>query len=164
MPDRRLRESRIGNLQCPRIADFADESGGRRGFRRSQEHRIFFGSRASREITRRGAKRIASDRRSLSHTDAAVASGLVNSRTSGYERAKAPIIDQHLQHLPRRRIYIEGDAGRDRSIPDDFGGDGEIPPSGIGGGTYVGLGYFFALDFSDSDDLARARRLGDERF
>ncbi len=79
----------------------------------------------------------------------------MNPRARGDERGKPPIINQHPQHLPRRRIYIEGDAGRDGSTPDDFRDDGEVPPSRIGGGADVGLGNFRALDFSDGDDLAR---------
>ncbi len=79
----------------------------------------------------------------------------MNPRARRDKHGKAPITNQHLQHLPRRRIYIEGDARRDRSTPDDFGGDGEVPPSRIGGRADVRLGDFRALDFSDGDDLAR---------
>ena len=148
--------------QRSRIGDLPNEGRCGRGFRRAQEHQIFLCSRASRKIARRGAKRIPSDRRSLPHADAAVASGLMNSRAGSDERAQTPIVDQHLQHLSRRRIYIEGDAGRDRLTADDFRGDGEVAPSRIGGRADVGLSDLFALDFSHGDDLAGARRFGDE--
>ena len=88
----------------------------------------------------------------------------MNPRARGDERGEPPIANQHLQHLPRCRIYIEGDAGRNRSPPDDFRDDGEVPPSRIGGGADVRLRDFRALDISDGDDLAGTRRLGDKRF
>ena len=72
----------------------------------------------------------------------------MNPRARRDEGGKPAISNQHLQHLPRRRIYIEGDAGRDRSTPDDFRDHGEVPPSRIGGGANVRLGDFRALDLA----------------
>lgn len=113
-------------------------------------------------IARRGSKRVFDCRRRLTHSDAAVATGLMNTGARSDQRAEPTIGDQLIQQLARRGIDVEEHRRRNAFSANDLGCYRKVTPAWIGGGTDVALGDVHAFNVAHLYHVAWASLLGDQ--